>query len=212
MKKRDLEIILQKLPPHPAPMVKLEQYSTPAIIAADIVFNAYLEENINDKVMLDLGCGTGIFAIGAKLLGAREAMGIDVDGTALTIAKGYANTLSLDITFHELDISEVTRSILPKAGIDTIIQNPPFGAQKTAKGADRIFLEKALEFAKIVYSLHLTKTDEFITLLVNKLGGEITWKKKYVFPINHIFHFHTQEKVDYDVTLFKIKSKLAEEV
>ena len=99
MKKKDLEIILQKLPPHPAPLVKLEQYATPAIIAADIVFNAYLEEDIADKVVLDLGCGTGIFAIGAGLLGAREVIGVDLDGTALAIAHGYAELLSLEITF-----------------------------------------------------------------------------------------------------------------
>ena len=206
MKKKDLEIILQKLPPHPSPLVKLEQYATPAIIAADIVFNAYLEEDIADKVVLDLGCGTGTFAIGAVLLGAREVIGVDLDGTALAIAQGYAELLSLEIMFMEHDISKLNRSMLPVTSIDTIIQNPPFGAQKPARGADRAFLEKAVALAEIVYSLHLSKTSEFVTLLIEKLGGAVVWEKKYNFPIAHTFHFHTHKSVDYEVSLFKIKT------
>jgi len=37
--------------------------------------------------VLDVGCGSGILAIGALLLGADSALGIDVDKTAVTIAK-----------------------------------------------------------------------------------------------------------------------------
>jgi putative methylase len=206
MKKKDLEIILQKIPPHPAPLIKLEQYSTPAAIAADIIFSAYMDEDIAEKVVLDLGCGTGIFALGAKLLGAYNAIGIDTDGTALAIAEGYAKALSVDISFLEHDIADVTHKLLPVNAVDTVIQNPPFGAQKTARGADRIFLQKAIELASIVYSLHLSKTEEFITLLIDKLGGEVLNLKRYSFPIAHLYHFHSKDKVDYDVTLFKIKT------
>ena len=206
MKKKDLEIILQKLPPHPSPLIKLEQYETPATIAADIMFNAYIDGDINDRVVLDLGCGTGIFAIAAKLLAAREVIGVDVDGLGLAIAKGYAKALSLDISFLEQDIANLTTALLPTALIDTIIQNPPFGAQRSARGADRIFLEKALGQANIVYSLHLSKTEDFIIQLIEKLGGKVLGKKMYTFPITHTFHFHTQESVNFDVTLFKIKT------
>ena len=206
MRKKDLEIILQKLPPHPAPMVKLEQYITPATIAADIMFNAYTDEDIMDNTILDLGCGTGTFAIAAKLLGAREVIGVDVDGTALAIAVGYAKALSLEIDFIEQNVAELTKAQLPTDTIDTVIQNPPFGAQKSARGADRAFLEKAHAFGKTIYSLHLSKTEEFVELLTNKLGGEIIWKKQYKFPIVHMFNFHTKKSVDYEVTLFKIKT------
>jgi putative methylase len=178
MKKKDLEIILQKLPPNPAPMVKLEQYITPATIAADIMFNAYTDEDIMDKTILDLGCGTGTFAIAAKLLGATKVMGVDVDGTALVIGEGYAKALSLEISFMEHDVGGLTDDILSSTPIDTVIQNPPFGAQKSARGADRVFLEKAHEFGKTIYSLHLSKTEKFVELLTNKLDGEIIWKKQ----------------------------------
>ncbi len=206
-RKKDLEIILQKLPAHPSPVVNLEQYPTPAAIAADMLFTAYLEDDIAEKTVLDLGCGTGIFAIGAKLLGASKVIGVDIDATGLIIAEGYANALSLSIEFIEGDAAKIEYSKILGSRIDTVIQNPPFGAQKASKGADRVFLEKALAWGKVIYSLHLSKTEEFVSLLVGKLGGEILWKKVYRFPIEHMFKFHTRETVVYDVTLFKIKSE-----
>jgi putative methylase len=206
MKKKELEIVLQKLPPHPAPIIKLEQYATPANIAADIMFNAYLEEDIADKVVLDLGCGTGIFSIGAKLLGAQEVIGVDIDGTGLAIGEGYADALSLEISFIEHDLKNLDILKITSSNIDTIIQNPPFGAQKASLGADRLFLKKALAWGKIVYSMHLSKTEAFIERFIEKLDAELLWKKKYKFPISHMFFFHTKESVEYEVTLFKIKS------
>jgi putative methylase len=206
MKKKDLEIILQKIPPNPSPIVKLEQYPTPANIAADIIFNAYLDEDIADRTVLDLGCGTGVFALGAKLLSADKVFGVDIDGTALAIASGYANALSLDISFIEHDVAKLSNKELSDFKIDTVFQNPPFGAQKSARGADRVFIQKALEFADVVYSLHLSRTEDFISLLTTKLGASIKWKKQYLFPIAHLFDFHSKEKVNYDVTLFKIEN------
>ena len=40
--------------------------------------------------VLDIGCGSGILAIGALLLGATSAIGIDIDETAVSIAKENA--------------------------------------------------------------------------------------------------------------------------
>ena len=61
-KKKHLEMILENVPGHPNPKVGLEQYSTPATIAADLVWNAYGLGDIDKMSVLDLGCGTGIFA------------------------------------------------------------------------------------------------------------------------------------------------------
>ena len=40
-KKKHLEMILEKVPNHPNPKVGLEQYSTPATIAADLVWHLH---------------------------------------------------------------------------------------------------------------------------------------------------------------------------
>jgi putative methylase len=208
IRKKDLEILLQKLPPHPSPFAHLEQYQTPAAIAADILFSAYLEDNISEKTILDLGCGTGIFSIGAKLLGALRVIGIDIDGTALTIGTGYASELNIEVEFIEQDINLFNITEVCNERIDTVIQNPPFGAQKSARGADRVFLENAINLGKIIYSLHLSKTIDFVEMLTEKLGGEVCWTKEYAFPIKYQFSFHKKEMVEFNVTLFKIKGNI----
>jgi putative methylase len=85
--------------------------------------------------------------------------------------------------------------------------NPPFGAQKSNRWADRGFIEKAFEISKVIYSLHLSKTIEFIEKMVLSLGGEITYTKNYVFSIKHTYFFHTKKSQDCDVTLLRILTK-----
>ena len=45
--------------------------------------------------VLDIGCGSGILAIGALLLGAASALGIDIDETAVKVAKENAQINSV---------------------------------------------------------------------------------------------------------------------
>lgn len=42
------------------------------------------------KAVLDLGCGSGILAVSAALLGAKSALGVDIDETAVRVAKENA--------------------------------------------------------------------------------------------------------------------------
>jgi len=198
MKQKKLEIFLQQVPLHPTPLPQLEQYQTPAVIAADILFTAFHFQDIQKCHLADYGCGTGIFAIGAALLGAQKVFAIDIDTHALHIAQTFAHTHNLSITFIQSSIENITQKC------DTVIMNPPFGAQFSNRNTDRIFLSTALKNASVIYSLHLTKTRPFIHKMVHSLKGVITTEKNYVFPINHQFHFHTKKKVIYPVTLFRI--------
>jgi putative methylase len=69
-------------------------------------------------------------------------------------------------SFVNMDIDDF------RENADTVIQNPPFGAQKAhRKDADRKFVEKALQVAPVVYSFHLAKTEEFLEQLVGVLVG-----------------------------------------
>jgi len=197
MKKKALEMALQKIPPHPEPKPQLEQYNTPANIAADVLFLAHSLGDIEDKKVTDLGCGTGIFAIGAKLLGAKEVIGIDIDETAIDIAKENAKKLGVEIDFRACEIKDFNEEC------DTVLQNPPFGAQR--RHADRPFLRKALALSNMVYSLHLTNTQDFIENEAEKLGATITHRKRYEFEIKYTFKFHTKEKKSFDVMMFRMK-------
>ncbi len=201
-KKIQLEMALQSIPPHPNPKVELEQYSTPAGIAADILWNASALGDIEGLKVMDLGTGTGILAIGVALLGAVEVVGVDVDPQAVEIARAVAYEKGLDklISFIVSDV----RDINEKA--DTVIHNPPFGAQKVhRKEADRIFMIKSLEIAPVVYSFHKLETEEFVKKFYQSKGGVITHKFYYNFPIPHIYNFHQKEEITIEVVVLRIE-------
>ena len=201
-KKRQLEIALQNVPPHSSPKVSLEQYSTPSVIAADVLWNAHSMGDIDGMRVVDLGCGTGIFAIGAAMMGAFESVGVDIDEDAISIAKAQASKMGIegDIRFLTSDIKDF------KESADTVIQNPPFGAQKAnRKEADRLFMLKALETAPVVYSFHMQETEEFVTNFFKKQGAHISHIFRYTFPIPKIYEFHRKEKVDIQVVLLRVE-------
>jgi putative methylase len=202
MKKKELEIYLQKIPSFKKPKPGLEQYVTSAGIVADIIFIAFQMGDIKNKIVIDLGCGTGIFSVGAYIAGAKKAIGIDLDKDAIKTAKKFANENKLNIEYFVKDIKDV--DILS----DTIIMNPPFGAQKSNINADRRFIEKAFEKANVIYSLHLTKTLPFIEKIVASLKGNINFTKEYRFPIKHTQYFHTKKVVFFDVTLIRLLTKV----
>ena len=201
MKQKDLEIILQKVPIYERPNPFIEQYTTPANIAADIIFTAFRFGDIQDKKIVDLGCGTGIFAFGAKLANAKEVVGIDIDDQSIKIAEKYAEQNNEDIQFMTKDVKDVDIKC------DTVIMNPPFGAQKSNRWADRRFIEKGFEMAKVIYSLHLSKTLNFIEKMILSLSGEIDYYKKYAFTIKHSFSFHNKKSLKFNVTLLRILTK-----
>lgn len=196
-KKKHLEMAIQKVPKHPNPKVNLEQYSTPATIAADLLWNAYSLGDIADKKVMDLGCGTGIFAIASKLLGAASAIGVDIDKDSIDLASSYCE----DVDFICSDICDLENDF----DVDTIFQNPPFGSQKNAKkGADLKFISKAIELSpKVLYSFHMASTEEFLISYFEKNDLEITHIFRYNFPIPKIYEFHTRESANVEVIVIR---------
>lgn len=196
-KKKHLEMAIQKVPKHPNPKVDLEQYSTPATIAADLLWNAYSLGDIADKKVMDLGCGTGIFAIASKLLGAASAIGVDIDKDSTNLASSYCG----DVDFICSDICDLENDF----DVDTIFQNPPFGSQKNAKkGADLKFISKAIELSpKVLYSFHMASTEEFLISYFEKNDLEITNIFRYNFPIPKIYEFHTRESANVEVIVIR---------
>lgn len=196
-KKKHLEMAIQKVPKHPSPKVDLEQYSTPATIAADLLWNAYSLGDIADKKVMDLGCGTGIFAIASKLLGAASAIGVDIDKDSIDLASSYCG----DVNFICSDICDLENDF----DVDTIFQNPPFGSQKNAKkGADLKFISKAIELSpKVLYSFHMASTEEFLISYFEKNDLEITHIFRYNFPIPKIYEFHTRESANVEVIVIR---------
>lgn len=219
VRKRNLEIALSKVKPHPSPKAYLEQYTIPANVAAEFLYlAAYVNDDIIEKTVVDLGCGTGRLAIGAALLGAKQAVGVDIDKTAVRLASKNASSLGVKdrTSWIVADIDTI------HGAFDTVIQNPPFGVQK--RKADRRFLQKSLELAQRIYSLHkrenskeLAKTltrgtrikpaqpSVFLQRFVQRCGGKIRTAYAMIMTIPYMFKFHRKRKHEFLVSLCVIE-------
>jgi len=137
MNKKKLAIELSKLEKFENVKPELEQYPTDSELAAHILWNAFMQGDIENKIVADLGCGNGIFGIGALLLGAKLVYFLEVDGEALDVA--IKNCKFENVHFRKMDVLEFDEKV------DTVVMNPPFGVQQ--EHADKNFLEKAMEIS-----------------------------------------------------------------
>lgn len=174
-----LESCLQNLDGFDEPKVSLEQYATPPHIGA-LLINT-IDTSFNDldgKIVADLGCGTGRLAVGSILCGAKMVYGFDIDRDALNVGLENINSVLGDGD-SDKDVSTSAykgcRNFnLVQADIaslhcdkfwepwrdffDTVIMNPPFGTKQNA-GLDMKFLKRAIDISSgSVYSLHKTTT------------------------------------------------------
>jgi len=205
VKMKNLELLLQKLEPPAKPRAELEQYHTPATVAARLLYTALGNGHLAGCTVLDPGCGTGILGIGAAVLGASAVAGFDSDIFVLEHARRNVKTLagqmeiepvfglSTVIDFHRLATREGQRW-------DTVVMNPPFGAQ--VKGADRPFLVLALASGDAVYSIHRAGTEDFVRRMAEGAGFAVTWEETTAFPVPHMFDFHEKKRENIGVTLF----------
>lgn len=196
MKKRALEIALEKLAKPEKPKPELEQYTTPADVAADMLWTALSFGDIQGKSVADLGCGSGILGIGAALVGASSVKGFDSDQAMVALALSNAEMAGVKM---EVECSEA-RSV--KGRFDTVVQNPPFGAQNP--GADRPFLQAAIRSSDFAYSLHLAETTAFVEKYCMSQKAEVQHIKNYKFKIPFMFEFHTKPAEYVDVSLLRI--------
>ena len=204
VRKRDLERALSEIEAHPLPNAYLEQYTTPSKVAAETLYlAAYVYDDIIDKTVMDLGCGTGRLAIGAALLGAKEVFGVDVDRVAVRAAQKNADIMG---------VKEKTRWIaadidVVNGNFDTVLQNPPFGVQR--RRADRRFITKSLESSSIIYSFHKggDSNREFIKRFIEGHGGRVTNIFPLKMEIPRMFKFHTKRKRSIQVDLYRIEGK-----
>lgn len=221
IRKLDLEFFIASLTSQPNPQARLEQYTTPEVIAANMLYlAAYTNDDIIGKSILDLGCGTGRLSLGAAYLGAKNVVGIDIDKLAIKTA--FKNAEKAYLTKH---IEWITGDIASISGkFDTVLQNPPFGVQ--TREADRAFLTKALEVSDSVYSFHnhpevdlklikLLKNHDliqvapstFLEQYITKHGGYVKAVYSMCMTIPRLFEFHKKLKHDFIIDLYIIKKK-----
>lgn len=196
MKLKELEGLLGDLEDFVQPKVELEQYATRPHIAARILHTIHSHfDDLDGRVVLDLGCGSGVFLIGASLLGAGSCIGVDIDASALEICS--RNCRQFEVDNVDLMCSDAA-SWFPRAAddrgrpplVDVVITNPPFGT-KNNQGVDMMFLRRALAVAgTAVYSLHKTSTRDHIVKKAAewKVKMEVLAELRFDLPATYTFH------------------------
>jgi len=202
--RRQLAIQLENVSGFANPSEKMEQYALDAEAAADILWTVKNETpGIGSSLVLDLGCGTGILTIGAALIGAALAIGVDFDSSALE--KGRE-------TAHRLGVESQTDWVLahiPEVAVksDLVVQNPPFGVKR--RGSDLAFLEVALHSGSVVYSLHLASQSgrDFLQRFIEQHGGTLSGIIPITVRIRHTLPKHRKRLHEVRAELYKIKVK-----
>jgi len=201
IRRKELEIALDRLAPHSQPKVWLEQYTIPSQTAAEMLLIASTNKDIPNKTVVDLGCGTGRLAIGSHILGAKEVIAVDIDPTSIQTAK--ENALSLG---KERSIQWINSDIdIIEGSFDTVMMNPPFGTRN--RHADRRFLLKALSIAKMIYSLHKRTTRPYLLKLMKDNSGNLEALYEMQLQIPRTYDFHSKKRYNVEVDLHVLRSK-----
>ena len=215
--KKELELAIQEVPQYRNPKVELEQYVTDASLVAEITWLAYMRGEVEDKRVLDLGCGTGRFAVAAALLGARQVLCLDIDIDAIKQVQELLR--EVDLPAIDLLVADATRPPLRKQVFDVVFQNPPFGIQERIaaerkgieieEGLDIRFLRSALELGRVVYTIHKAPTRDYVLNKIMSWGcvGAEIGVRVITIPPMYKHHYKRLHKVEVVV----IRATCAEE-
>lgn len=190
--KKTLALELSKLSDFSQPEIRLEQYHLDSETAASILWAAFMNHDIKGKVIADLGAGPGILTAGCLLLGAKRVYLVELDKAALAIAQ--RNIKSRRAIFLHQDVRGFNKHV------DVIIQNPPFGTRN--KHADKIFLEKAIQLAPKIYSLHKITSRNFIAALAQDKGFQVQQVIPLTTPLKATYSFHKKPKKNIELGLW----------
>ena len=205
LSKSRLAIILSGLKGFKEPKVRVEQYAMEPEIGAEVLWSMAFLDKIEGKVSVDLGSGTGILGLGMLILGAKTVYFVEADSKALEIAKNNYKMLKSEslvkgkAIFKHMDIAEFNKKA------DLLVQNPPFGTK--IKHIDKLFLEKAIKIAPIVYSFHKSESLGFIRAFCADNGFNITYKWDFNMCLKQTLKFHRKRIYRVKVSCFRLEKE-----
>jgi putative methylase len=200
--KRALARRLAAVEAFPDPDPALEQYPTPADLAAHLVALADLHDDLAGRTVADLGAGTGMLALAAATRSPQRVLAVELDAGAVRIARENERRVDPG-TGVDWVRGDATRP--PLSAVDTVVANPPFGAQRGNEHADRAFLAAAADLATVSYSVHNAGSEEFVESFAVDRGGEVTHAFAAEFPVDAQFEFHTSDREVLDVEVFRVE-------
>ena len=186
------------------PRASLEQYRTPPELAAHLVHTADLQGDIEGRTVVDLGCGTGMLALGAALRSPETVVGVDIDPAPLATARQNERKVGSTTSVSWVRGDATAAPLCPPVEDTTVVMNPPFGAQSGNEHADRRFLETAAELSTVSYSVHNAGSREFVESFAADNGGEVTHAFETEFELPRQFDFHDEENRVITAEVFRV--------
>mmetsp|Transcript_35459 Transcript_35459/g.67919 ORF Transcript_35459/g.67919 Transcript_35459/m.67919 type:complete len:207 (-) Transcript_35459:191-811(-) len=205
MKLKHLQSMLEDVEVFRKPKVDLEQYPTGAHLASQMMYAAMSNGDVEEKVVVDLGCGCGVLGIAAVLLGAGHVVGVDIDASALEVAQENCEG------FEDLFVDTIQCRVEDVSGLalraDTVVMNPPFGTRR--KGADMEFLRAARSIATTaVYSLNKSSTRAYVKKFAEQELGfanaKVVAEMRYDLPASYRFHKEKSKDIEVDMWRFDV--------
>lgn len=205
MSKAALERRLAAVEGFEAPRVELEQYPTPADLAAHLVHLADVQGDLAGRTVVDLGTGTGMLALGAACRNPARVLALDRDPAALARARENERAVAPEVEVDWL-LADATRAPLCLSGSSkaTVLMNPPFGAQASNEHADRAFLETTADLAAVSYSIHNAGSQSFVEAFADDEGGEVTHAFRAELALPRQFDHQTADLKVIDAEVFRI--------
>ena len=159
MSQKHLSRVLSKLEDFNNPKLFLEQYKTNSDVAAEILWSLDMKGFVKNRVVVDLGAGTGVLGIGALLLGASKVVFLEKDESAIDLLKNNLNKVEEEFVLGDYEIIKGdVSSVL--GSFDLVLMNPPFGTK--TKRMDTVFLEKAFSLSDNILTIHKSSTKDYI--------------------------------------------------
>ena len=202
--KKALAVLLSSLEGFIGPKVRVEQYSTDPEIAAEVLWNVFMKGDIG-KVSVDLGCGPGMLGIGLLALGAQKVYFVDFDKKVMDVAKANVAKIESECKvagetiFRLSDINDFNEQV------GLVVMNPPFGIK--VRHMDKVFLKKAFEIGKVVYSFHKTESKKFLASFAKDNNFKITDVFDFEFPLKATMSFHSKRIKKILVSCFRFEKQ-----
>ena len=186
IRKKNFISILESFVTFKNPKVKLEQYTTDSISTSDFVYFIGLDNaDLVDKLVIDIGAGTGKLGLACLIYGARFLISIEKDDDAIEVLKENSENLDLNDRhlILKLDVDEFVNKYQSdnKIGLEffslvkeKLEKNDTYQLSSNdlkelnvtcisnppfgvhKKGADRSFLNLGTKLGSSFYSIHLS--------------------------------------------------------
>ncbi len=194
--------VLGQLSGFVSPRADTEQIATPPEAAAELLYDALARDDLAGRTVLDLGSGTGLLAIGAAILGARRVVGVERAPEAIAVARTNADRLGVGVRWVKSSVSAY------REAADTVVMNPPFGAQR--RHADAPFWNRAFALARrAIYAFSLAESRTFIGREAVARGARIETARPIHWELPATFPHHRKPRVPLSVDLWVLRTEHA---